>query len=66
MLGTIEISNSRVLWEQNVKIGTYKIVIYSVVLVSYIEEGHGLRVFEKKMLMKIFVSRWEEVSGVWR
>jgi hypothetical protein len=45
MLGTIEISISHLLYEENMKIGIYKIIIYSVVLVSYMKEVCGLRVW---------------------
>jgi hypothetical protein len=44
MLGTIQISISHLLYEENMKIRIYKIIIDSVVLVSYSKEGRGLRV----------------------
>jgi hypothetical protein len=35
-------------------------------LVSDIREEHRLRVFENRVLRRIFVLKWDEVMGEWR
>jgi hypothetical protein len=57
---------------KNIKIGIYKTIILSVVLYGYetwsltVREEHRLRVFENRMLRKIFGPKRDEVTGDWR
>jgi hypothetical protein len=54
------------------KIRTYKTIILPVVLYGCetwfltLREAHRLRVFENRMLRRIFGSKREEVTGGWR
>jgi hypothetical protein len=55
-----------------IKTKMYKSVILPVVLYGcetwsfYLREGHKLRVFENRMLRKVFGPKREEVAGSWR
>jgi hypothetical protein len=57
---------------KNFKTGIYKTVIFSVVVYEFktwsltLREEHRLRVFENKVLRRIFGSRREEMMGGWR
>jgi hypothetical protein len=57
---------------KNVKIRIYKIIILSVLLYGYetwpltLREEHKLRVFENRVLMRIFGPKRDEVTGGWR
>jgi hypothetical protein len=57
---------------KNVKIGTYKIIILSVVVYRCetwsltLREDHRLRVLENRVLRRIFGSKRDEVIGGWR
>jgi hypothetical protein len=57
---------------KNVKITIYKTIILPVVLYGYetfsmtLREEHGLRVFENKVLRRIFGPKRDEVTGGWR
>ena len=60
------------LLSQNIKIQIYRTIILPVVLygcetwlLTLREEG-GLRVFEKRVLRRIFEPKWDEVTGKWR
>jgi hypothetical protein len=63
--------SSRVL-SKNVKIGIYKIIIFPVVLYGCeswsltLREEHRLRVFENRLLRRIFAPKRDEVLGGWR
>jgi hypothetical protein len=63
--------SSRLL-SRNVKIKIYKIVIIPVVLYGCeswsltLREEHRLRVFENRVLRRIFGPKRDEVTGVWR
>ncbi|KAJ4434333.1 hypothetical protein ANN_22890 [Periplaneta americana] len=60
------------LLSKNVKVRIYKTVILQVVLYGYetwtltLREEHRLRVFENKILRKIFGGKRDEVTGEWR
>ncbi|KAJ4438379.1 hypothetical protein ANN_14324 [Periplaneta americana] len=60
------------LLSKNLKVRIYKTVILSVVLCGCktwtltLREEHRLRVFENKVLRKIFGARRDEVTGEWR
>ncbi|KAJ4444582.1 hypothetical protein ANN_06378 [Periplaneta americana] len=60
------------LLSRNLKVRIYKTVILPVVLYGCetwtltLREEHGLRVFEKKVLRKIFGAKRDEVTGEWR
>jgi hypothetical protein len=57
---------------KNVKIGIYKAIILPVVLYGYetasltLREEHRLRVYENKVLRRIFGPKRDEVKGGWR
>jgi hypothetical protein len=65
------ILSSRLLLK-NEKIGTYKTIILPLVRYGYetwsltLREEHGLRVFENRMLRRIFGPKRGEVTGGWR
>jgi hypothetical protein len=69
MLATIR--SSRLL-SKNLKIGIYKTIILSVVLYGCeirsltLREEYRLRVFESRVLRRIFGPKKEEVTGEWR
>jgi hypothetical protein len=56
----------------NVKIRKYRTIILPVVLYGCeswsltLREEHRLRVFENRVLRRIFVQKWDEVTGGWR
>jgi hypothetical protein len=60
------------LLSKNVKIGIYKTIILSVVLYGCetgsltLREEHRLRVFENRVLRRIFGPKRDEVTGEWR
>jgi hypothetical protein len=60
------------LLSRNVKIKTYKIIILPVVLYGCeilsltLREEHRLRVFENRVLRRIFGPKRDEVAGLWR
>ncbi|KAJ4452331.1 hypothetical protein ANN_03856 [Periplaneta americana] len=60
------------LLSKNLKVRLYKTVILPVVLYGCetwtvtLREGHRLRVFENKVLRKIFGAKKDEVTGEWR
>jgi hypothetical protein len=62
---------SRLLFE-NVKIRIYKTTVLPVVLYGYetlsliLREEHRLRVFENRVLRRIFGPKRDEVTGGWR
>jgi len=31
-----------------------------------LKEGHGLRVFENRLVRRVFGPMWEKVAGIWR
>jgi hypothetical protein len=57
---------------RNVKVKTYKTIILPVVLYGYaiwsltLREEHRLRVFENRVLRRIFGPKRDEVRGEWR
>jgi hypothetical protein len=57
---------------RNVKVKIYKTIILPVVLYGCetwsltLREEHRLRVLENRVLRRIFVSQWDEVTGEWR
>jgi hypothetical protein len=63
--------SSRLL-SNNIKIRIYKIIILPVVLYGYetlsltLREEHRLKVFENKVLRRIFGPKRDEVTGGWR
>ncbi|KAJ4428321.1 hypothetical protein ANN_24340 [Periplaneta americana] len=63
---------SSILLSKNLKVRIYKTVILPVVLYSCetwtlaLREEHRLRVFENKVLRKIFRAKRDEVTGEWR
>jgi hypothetical protein len=63
--------SSRLL-SKNVKIKIYKTLIFSVVLYGcetlflILREEHGLRIFEKRVLRRIFGPKRDEIRGGWR
>jgi hypothetical protein len=60
------------LLSKNLKIRIYKTIILPVVLYAYetccliLREEHRLRVFENRVLRRIFGSKKDEVTGGWR
>ena len=60
------------LLSKNVKVRIYKTVILPVLLYGCetwtltLREEYRLRVFENKVLRKIFGAKWDEVTGEWR
>jgi hypothetical protein len=60
------------LLSKNVKIRICKTIISPVVLYGYktwsltVGEEHRLRVFENRVLRRIFELKWDEVTGEWR
>jgi hypothetical protein len=60
------------LLSRNVKVKIYKTIILPVVLYRCetwsptIREEHRLRVFENRVMRKIFGSKWDQVTGEWR
>ncbi|KAJ4435808.1 hypothetical protein ANN_18427 [Periplaneta americana] len=69
---SVEMLLSSSLLSKNLKVRIYKTVILPVVLYGYetwtvtLREEHRLRVFENKVLRKIFVAKRDEVTGEWR
>jgi hypothetical protein len=69
MLATIQ--SSRLL-SRNVKIGIYKTIVLPVVLYGCetwsltLREEHRLKVFENRVLRRIFEPKRDEVMGEWR
>jgi hypothetical protein len=65
------LSSSRLLYE-NVKIKSYRTIILLVVSFGCetwsltIREGHRLRVFESRVLRRVFGPKRDEVTGGWR
>jgi hypothetical protein len=63
--------SSRLL-SKNLKIRIYKTIILPVVLYGCetwsltLREEHRLRVFENRVLRRIFGPNWDEVAGEWR
>jgi hypothetical protein len=59
--------SSRLL-SKNLKISIYKTIILPVVLYGSLtlSEEHGLRVFENRVLRRIFGLKRDEVTGGWR
>jgi hypothetical protein len=63
---------SSLLLSRKVKIKIYKIIILPVVLYGCetwsltLREEHGLRVFENRVLRRIFGPKRDEVTGEWR
>ncbi|KAJ4430951.1 hypothetical protein ANN_19544 [Periplaneta americana] len=63
---------SSILFSKNLKVRIYKTVILSIALFRCetwtltLREEHRLRVFEKKVLRKIFGAKRDEVTGEWR
>ena len=57
---------------KNIKIKIYKAIIFPVVLYGcetwslILREGHRLRVFENRVLRRIFGPKRDEVTGEWR
>jgi hypothetical protein len=57
---------------RNLKVKIYKTIISPVVLYECetwyltLREGHRLRVFENRVLRRIFVPKRDEVTGEWR
>jgi hypothetical protein len=73
MLATIQSSLlSSCLLTRNVKVKIYKTIILPVVLHGcetwslLLREEHRLRVFENRVLRRIFGPKWNEVTGEWR
>ena len=66
-----KISSSRLLFKK-LKINTYKTIILPVVLHGCdtwplaLREEHRLRVFENKVLRKLFGVKRDEITGEWR
>ena len=60
------------LLSKKLTINTYKTIILPVVLYGYetwsltLREEHRLRVFENKVLRKIFGAKEDEITGEWR
>jgi hypothetical protein len=60
------------LLSKNLKIRIYKTIILPVVLYGYetwslaLREEHGLRVFENRVLRRIFGPKRDEATGEWR
>ena len=60
------------LLSKKLKVNTYKTIILSVVLYGCetwsltLREEHRLRVFENKVLRKIFGAKRDEITGEWR
>jgi hypothetical protein len=60
------------LLSRNVKVKIYKIIILPVILYGFgtwsltLREDHRLRVFENRVLIKIFGPKRDEVTGEWR
>ena len=63
---------SSLLLSKKFKVNTYKTIILPVVLYGCetwsltLKEEHRLRVFENKVLRKIFGARRDEITGEWR
>ena len=66
-----KILSSRLL-SKKLKVKTYKTIIFAVVLYGCetlyltLREEYGLRVFENKLLRKIFGAKKDEITGEWR
>jgi hypothetical protein len=66
-----EVAHSRIL-SKNVKVRIYKTIILPVVLYGCetwsltLREEHKLRVFENRVLRRIFGPEWAGVTGGWR
>jgi hypothetical protein len=60
------------LLSRNVKVKIYKTIILPLVLYAYetwsftLREGHRLRVFENRVLRRIFGPKRDEITGHWR
>jgi hypothetical protein len=63
---------SSYLLSKNVKVNIYKTIILAVVLYGYgtwsvtLREEHRLRVFENRVLRRIFGVKRDQVTGDWR
>ena len=63
--------SSRLL-SKNLKIKIYRTIILPVVLYGYeiwsltLREERRLRVFENRVLRRVFGPKWDEVTGEWR
>jgi hypothetical protein len=73
MLATIRFRVlSSCLLSRNVKVKIYKTIILAVVLYGYetwsltLREEHRLRVFENRVLRRMFGPKRDEVTGEWR
>jgi hypothetical protein len=68
-LGAQNLTSSRLLSKKNIKIKTYRTVVSSVVLYGFetwsltLREGHRLKVFESRMLRRIFGPRRNKTIG---
>jgi hypothetical protein len=60
------------LLSRNVKVKIYKTIILPLVLYGYetwsftLRKGHRLRVFENRVLRRIFGPKRDEITGEWR
>jgi hypothetical protein len=72
MLATIRSRLSCCLLSRNVNIKIYKTIILPVVLYGFetctltLREGYRLRVFENRVLRRIFEPKRDEVTGEWK
>jgi hypothetical protein len=51
---------------KNIKIRTYKTIILPVVVYLILKKQHRLRVFENRVLRRIFEPKRDEVTGGWK
>ena len=69
---SVQIRLSSCLLSTNIKIKIYRNIILPVVLYGFetwsltLKEEHRLRVFENRVLRRIFGARRDEVTGEWR
>ena len=69
---SVQILLSSCLLSTNIKIKIYRNIILPVVLYGFetwsltLREKHRLRVFENRMLRRIFGPKWDGVTGEWR
>jgi len=54
------------LLSKNIKIETYRTIILHVVLYLSLREEHRLRVFENRVLRRIFGPKRGKITGEWR